>query len=69
MHSYQIWDTAQKEIHFYSPPISNSILLETFHAPWDMFCEKVKSRDIYFQRDFHSAFTVLSNIQIIQKKR
>ena len=51
MHSYQIWDTAQKEIHFYFPRISNSILLETFHAPCDMFCatmfqmtKKIKKR-------------------------
>ena len=28
----------------------------------------IKSRDIYFQRLFHSAFTVLSNIQIIKRE-
>ena len=53
--------------------MSNSILHETFHALWDMLFDTIfqmtenpeegthiKSRDIYFQQDLHSAFTVMA---------
>ena len=71
-----------RRIHFYSSQISNSILHETFHALWDMLFvtwyfkwqrksikgKHIKSRDMYFQQDLNSTFTVLSNIQIIERE-
>ena len=69
----------QEEMHFYSSWISNSILymkIFTFfetccltrYFKWERKGKHIKSKDTYFQQDLHSAFTILSNIWIIERE-
>ena len=49
MYSYQIYDIAQGEIHFYTSQTSDSILYKTFctlwHVAWDEFQMTKKNQE------------------------
>ena len=62
-HLHQIQDLAQKEICFYFSRIK-----QYQSANKSKSGKHLQSRNIYFQQDHHSVFTILSNFQISKRE-